>query len=85
MGFVSVWSVERFYKMSKWHYPNSPYANYRRALEILETDYILKQKALLTELREAQKICLHEHSTYFPDASGNNDSWTECDECGKTL
>ena len=35
---------------------------------------------------EFQKTCLHcnEWIQYNPDPSGNNDSWYECRNCGKT-
>jgi hypothetical protein len=31
------------------------------------------------------KRCSHHETTYYPDASGNNDSETLCDICGKSL
>lgn len=37
------------------------------------------------EIRDIQKTCLHQLTTYYPDASGNNDSSTVCDICGKEL
>ena len=55
---------------------------YQEALDALEKETGAKREALRQELREAQKKCTHKHTTYYPDASGNNDSWTECDECG---
>jgi hypothetical protein len=36
--------------------------------------------ALQRELREAQRACPHEHTTYHP-AEGS-DSYTGCDDCG---
>jgi DNA repair exonuclease SbcCD ATPase subunit len=32
-----------------------------------------------------RKDCLHWQTTYYPDPSGNNDSSTCCDICGKEL
>lgn len=29
-----------------------------------------------------RKLCKHEKTTYYPDASGNNDSCFTCDYCG---
>lgn len=34
---------------------------------------------------ELEKECPHHETTFYPDASGNNDSETLCDICGKTL
>lgn len=41
---------------------------------------ILKEKDL--ELQAFQKMCKHPLTNYYPDPSGNNDSYTECDICG---
>lgn len=41
------------------------------------------------EVSEATKKvmleCNHQYYIYHPDASGNNDCWYECSECGKSL
>lgn len=34
---------------------------------------------------EVQKRCAHVITKRHPDASGNNDSWTECEICGVVL
>lgn len=34
---------------------------------------------------EVQKRCTHVITKRHPDASGNNDSWTECEICGVVL
>ena len=39
--------------------------------------------ALQIKIREIQQTCPHPHQTYYPDASGNNDSSYYCDDCGK--
>ncbi len=31
---------------------------------------------------ERRRRCPHKQTKYWPDASGNNDSWTECLDCG---
>lgn len=36
-------------------------------------------------IQQIQKSCNHELTKYYPDASGNNDSSTECLICGKEL
>lgn len=36
-------------------------------------------------IKDLRKKCKHEVTKYHPDASGNNDSWTECLICGTTL
>ncbi len=41
-----------------------------------------EMKKLDEKLIGIQKECLHISTTYHPDASGNNDSHTECNHCG---
>ena len=69
----------------KWDFPNSPWWIYVDALEKLDAEYKAKRDALKQTLREAQAVCKHEKTTYHPDPSGNNDSYTECDVCGKEV
>lgn len=40
------------------------------------------RRALNDRLLAFQNTCLHTNTQYVPDASGNNDSYTECLECG---
>lgn len=35
------------------------------------------------DVTEIKKRCTHPTTTYFPDPSGNNDSYTQCDVCGR--
>jgi hypothetical protein len=35
------------------------------------------------EIDEIRRSCNHELTTYHPDPSGNNDSYMECEICGK--
>jgi hypothetical protein len=69
----------------KYDFPNSPYWKYVEAVEALDKDYKIKKDLLKEKLREAQKKCDHPVTTYHPDPSGNNDSYTECDVCGKEI
>lgn len=64
---------------------NTPYRKYIIALSQLDKEYDFKRNALKEELHDAQLTCKHEKTTYYPDPSGNNDSWTECNICGKEL
>jgi len=43
------------------------------------------RRTLKDRLLAFQITCLHKNTKYVPDASGNNDSYTECIECGKEL
>ena len=40
-------------------------------------------RSLDVDLARFRKNCPHISTTYHPDASGNNDSITECNHCGK--
>lgn len=42
-------------------------------------------KALGVEVKEVREKCPHYVTTYYPDPSGNNDSETTCDICGKEM
>ena len=66
----------------KWDFPNSPYWEYTQAMEALQKEYDAERDFLKQKLKEAQKKCQHKKTTYYPDPSDNNDSFTECDECG---
>ena len=52
--------------------------------ELLRIKEELKQRQnnVQRELRQLQSDCKHECTTFHPDASGNNDSFTNCDICG---
>lgn len=47
-----------------------------------QKQYEATKQQLQSQLKACQKDCPHFLTTYYPDASGNNDSWTECDICG---
>ncbi len=42
-------------------------------------------RAIDNKISILREGCLHFQTTYYPDPSGNNDSHTECDICGKEL
>lgn len=48
-------------------------------------EYNAKLKALGGEKKMIQDKCPHYVTTYYPDPSGNNDSETTCDICGKEI
>lgn len=52
------------------------------AQEEAESTYKDTLKELDDQLAEVRQKCPHLETEYYPDASGNNDSWTECKWCG---
>lgn len=42
-------------------------------------------KEIKLKITTLQKKCAHWSKTYHPDPSGNNDSYYECESCGKYL
>lgn len=44
-----------------------------------------KEAEFKIRLKAVQERCPHVNTNYTPDASGNNDSFTNCDDCGKYL
>lgn len=57
----------------------------KRELKVLETVYDEQKTELRKKIVALQEQCPHPKSTYYPDASGNNDSWSECELCGKEV
>ena len=55
------------------------------AREEAESIYKDTLKELDDQLAEVRQKCPHLETEYYPDASGNNDSWTECKWCGTEL
>ncbi|KKK98382.1 hypothetical protein LCGC14_2643290 [marine sediment metagenome] len=51
----------------------------------IERQYETTLKMLDEDLAALRTKCPHLETTYHPDASGNNDSWNECNLCGKEL
>lgn len=62
-----------------------PIIVYQTKCENLFDEYNKNLAALEAELKTAQKICDHSETRYWPDPSGNNDSFTECCLCGREL
>ncbi len=68
--------------MSWFEDEKSPYSQYVMAIEALDEEYKAKRAAIKAKLRDAQQKCTHSKTTYYPDPSGNNDSYWQCDLCG---
>lgn len=51
----------------------------RKIYEVAEEQWRIKVSAI------RHHNCQHTITTYYPDASGNNDSFTKCDICGITM
>jgi hypothetical protein len=60
-------------------------AAFRLALEKAEDDHQKRVLAIHEKIVRKREVCPHYTTTYHPDPSGNNDSWRECDICGKDL
>jgi hypothetical protein len=54
----------------------------RQEAERAFADKIAKLDKRLEGIRDN---CPHYTTTYYPDAAGGSDSWTECDTCGRDL
>ena len=61
------------------------YAQFQLELVAARAEYKRKEAELVQRLRMFQAGCNHAASTYHPDPSGNNDSYTICDLCNKEL
>lgn len=64
---------------------NWPIIVYQTKYKNLFDKYQKDLATLESELKTSQKVCDHSQTRYCPDASGNNDSFTECCLCGKEL
>ncbi len=58
---------------------------YNENINNIQKEMMSKIDAESVKIRNVKKTCKHELTKYYPDASGNNDSWTECSICGTTL
>ena len=65
--------------------PIKSYEDYEQICRELEREYQTKLDHVKKSLKALQNSCKHEHTKYEPDASGNNDSYTWCRDCGKIL
>lgn len=52
-------------------------------LRRLDADYKKRMADVEAKIRDARDLCGHAITRYFPDPSGNNDSTTICEICGK--
>ncbi len=50
-----------------------------------EQKYKVESEQYVAIKKGVQNRCKHWKTTYFPDAAGGSDSFTECDICGKQL
>lgn len=59
----------------------------RLRLAKIETQKIYNQKMKDIEfaLSQLKFKCPHITTKYYPDASGNNDSYTKCEDCGGSI
>jgi len=62
--------------------PKQRYDKNCRTETELHNQYLAKFKEALVEER---KKCKHKETKFHPDASGNNDSYYECINCGKKV
>lgn len=60
----------------------SQIARVQRAIQIAEEEHAATMKKFDGEIEAIRVGCRHEFTKYFPDASGNNDSFSECQVCG---
>ena len=63
--------------------------NIKKSIEKIEETIREEEKkheekiiSLKKEIQAIRKTCSHKETKYHPDASGNNDSWRSCIECG---
>jgi hypothetical protein len=54
-----------------------------KTLQDVQNNYEKTVKDLKTNIKNYQNKCKHWTRTYNPDPSGNNDSFYECNICGK--
>lgn len=54
-------------------------------IEDEEAKYEKRIKEIKTCIKDWQETCKHWSKTFHPDPSGNNDSFHECNICGKEL
>lgn len=52
--------------------------------ESAEKSYKRKLKEIDEKVLHQREVCPHYVTKYYPDASGNNDSWYSCVTCGKS-
>lgn len=64
-----------------------PLSHYEWMVEMnkAQEDFEAKKNELRDRLVLFQSSCKHAKTTYYPDPSGNNDSFTSCDLCDKVI
>ena len=60
-------------------------AKIEKSLEAAKKVYEIAKSECDQHVVDTQNRCDHVISTFYPDASGNNDAHTDCDICGKEL
>ena len=73
---------ERAEKLTRADKTVSEYWAYQKSLNSEKDRSNAEMKRLNAEYAKKQADCPHWLTKYYPDASGNNDSWTECEMCG---
>lgn len=58
---------------------------YEQSIATLEKKFREEKMKLKEKLNKDISLCKHTIRTRHPDPSGNNDSYTSCDICGKEL
>lgn len=53
--------------------------------EAVKAQYEAAKKAIRDRQAHTRKLCQHWKTTYHTGASGNNDSYTDCDICGAEI
>lgn len=57
-------------------------ARQHERMRILDIVCKQEQQQIKEEIKRLQEKCPHPKWQHHPDASGNNDSWNECEVCG---
>jgi hypothetical protein len=60
-------------------------ASHRQLIDKAREDHDRRVAGIEKDIARLRAYCPHYTTTYHPDPSGNNDSWRECDACGKEL
>lgn len=71
--------------MTKAESTKNSILDYENEIEKLAAKHKNEVSAIRSRISELRKSCGHEDTTYYPDASGNNDSYTECNICGSEV
>lgn len=85
--YFPVTRIPRFWKQKEESFSDTQIQlnKIRDEYESLSEKYHTDIQVLQEKVNDIVKACPHESTEYHPDPSGNNDSWSECLVCGKTL